>query len=86
MEKQTQNYGPLPFLERDGLFVKDIPIHVSDELRNKLNKRVGNKKGPIILPIMVTECILFVKLYSHTNKQTPWSESASELYRPSDRR
>jgi hypothetical protein len=23
---------------------------------------------------------------SHTNKQTPWSESESELYRPSDRR
>jgi hypothetical protein len=23
---------------------------------------------------------------SKTNKQTPWSESASELYRPSDRR
>jgi hypothetical protein len=25
-------------------------------------------------------------LHSQKNKQTPWSESASELYRPSDRR
>jgi hypothetical protein len=30
MEKQTRNYGPLPFLEREGLFINDIPIHVSD--------------------------------------------------------
>jgi hypothetical protein len=25
-------------------------------------------------------------MYKTKNKQTPWSESASELYRPSDRR
>jgi hypothetical protein len=25
-------------------------------------------------------------IFGQTNKQTPWSESASELYRPSDRR
>jgi hypothetical protein len=27
-----------------------------------------------------------VFINKQTNKQTPWSESASELYRPSDRR
>jgi hypothetical protein len=27
-----------------------------------------------------------IKKHKQTNKQTPWSESASELYRPSDRR
>jgi hypothetical protein len=35
-------------------------------------------------------CNLWVKILNctnkQTNKQTPWSESASELYRPSDRR
>jgi hypothetical protein len=28
----------------------------------------------------------FTKYYLYINKQTPWSESVSELYRPSDRR
>jgi len=28
MEKQTRNYGPIPFLEKEGLFMKDIPIDV----------------------------------------------------------
>jgi translation initiation factor 2B subunit (eIF-2B alpha/beta/delta family) len=27
-----------------------------------------------------------IKMLQHIEKQTPWSESASELYRPSDRR
>jgi hypothetical protein len=31
-----------------------------------------------------TSCVIFHLL--NKNKQTPWSESASELYRPSDRR
>jgi hypothetical protein len=28
----------------------------------------------------------YLNLQTKTNKQTPWSESASEIYRPSDRR
>jgi hypothetical protein len=29
---------------------------------------------------------IYIYIYIDKNKQTPWSESASELYRPSDRR
>jgi hypothetical protein len=40
---------------------------------------VGSLRAPIVtLPIPTTN--------KQTNKQTPWSESASELYQPSDRR
>jgi hypothetical protein len=50
--------------------------------------------GRIWLPIIAKVCliefwnsvILSLSIYIQTNKQTPWSESASELYRPSDRR
>jgi hypothetical protein len=35
---------------------------------------------------IVTYLFVIVSNTQKTNKQTPWSESASELYRPSDRR
>jgi hypothetical protein len=32
----------------------------------------------------VSGIAIHIKTYSNKNKQTPWPESASELYRPSD--
>jgi CBS-domain-containing membrane protein len=37
-------------------------------------------------PIQFSSHLVFVDLLIKQNKQTPWSESASEVYRPSDRR
>jgi hypothetical protein len=45
-----------------------------------------------IINILSVWCVIDMKLLNtyylikNKNKQTPWSESASELYRPSDRR
>jgi hypothetical protein len=36
--------------------------------------------------LALCNCFVPVKTNKQTNKQIPWSESASELYRPSDRR
>jgi hypothetical protein len=36
--------------------------------------------------VCVSEVELEIEMYSSKKKKTPWSESASELYRPSDRR
>jgi hypothetical protein len=47
---------------------------------------LGLPSGPFrwCFPVKLLPCSMFLLI--QTNKQTPWSESASELYRPSDRR
>jgi hypothetical protein len=37
-------------------------------------------------PTSLIFIIAYINIYKQQTKQTPWSESASELYRPSDRR
>jgi hypothetical protein len=51
MEKQTRNYGPLPLLGTE-IFINDNPIHVSHEVCNKFNTRVGGKEGPKMVIII----------------------------------
>lgn len=43
MEKQTRNYGPIPFLEREGVFIKDILIDVGGLDYNKFSIRASAK-------------------------------------------
>jgi hypothetical protein len=30
MGKQIRNYGPIPFLDREGYFINEVPIDVGD--------------------------------------------------------
>jgi hypothetical protein len=41
---------------------------------------------PLPLPVLNLLNYWFLSCHLQTQKKTPWSESASELYRPSDRR
>jgi hypothetical protein len=60
-----------------------------DILYSKQENNFSYKKSIIPLPLLLNpSCALTAnsKVKEKTNKQTPWSESASELFRPSDHR
>jgi hypothetical protein len=68
-------------------------LRPSRTFRNRTSIRPGlfsSKSVTISHSPTIPETILWrnqkIKQNKQTNKQTPWSESASELYRPSDRR
>jgi hypothetical protein len=54
-----------------------------DNLKRKSMTSLGFE--PLTIRFEV-QCPTFISLKVKQNKQTPWSESASELHRPSDRR
>jgi hypothetical protein len=46
----------------------------------------GTVPMSVCLNVHITETVDVKRIYPHKKKKTPWSESASELYRPTDRR